>query len=73
MEDESILDESLECFSGTGPEFRGGLSNHGPMAVGRRSASAGGLRTGSPSSQRSCAVPPSRRSQGSGSLGSSRG
>jgi hypothetical protein len=33
MEDESILDESLECFSGTGPEFRGGLSNHGPMAV----------------------------------------
>jgi hypothetical protein len=33
MEDESILDESLECFAGTGPEFQGGLSNHGPMAV----------------------------------------
>ncbi len=27
------LEESLECFAGRGPEFRGGLSNHGPMAV----------------------------------------
>lgn len=28
-----VLDESLECFVGKGPEFEGGLSNHGPMAV----------------------------------------
>ncbi|HEY6537794.1 MAG TPA: hypothetical protein VI138_01990 [Candidatus Dormibacteraeota bacterium] len=33
MEDESLLDESLECFAGTGPQFHGGLSNHGPMVV----------------------------------------
>jgi len=30
---EDFLDESLECFVGKGPEFEGGLSNHGPMAV----------------------------------------
>jgi hypothetical protein len=28
-----ILDEAYERFHGTGPEFDGGLSNHGPMAV----------------------------------------
>ncbi|MGH7642537.1 MAG: questin oxidase family protein [Candidatus Dormibacteria bacterium] len=27
------LDESLECFADRGPEFDGGLSNHGPMVV----------------------------------------
>jgi Questin oxidase-like len=28
----SVLDEGLSRLAGTGPEFRGGLSNHGPMA-----------------------------------------
>jgi hypothetical protein len=28
-----ILDEAYERFHATGPEFDGGLSNHGPMAV----------------------------------------
>ncbi|MBI5284739.1 MAG: DUF4243 domain-containing protein [Chloroflexi bacterium] len=28
-----ILDELLERFAATGPEFNGGLSNHGPMAA----------------------------------------
>jgi hypothetical protein len=28
-----VLDESLRRLAGTGPEFRGGLSNHGPMAA----------------------------------------
>jgi hypothetical protein len=32
-EQESILDESLNRLAATGPEFRGGLSNHGPMAA----------------------------------------
>src|SRR5258707_8295810 len=27
------LDAALERFAGTGPEFGGGLSNHGPMAA----------------------------------------
>jgi hypothetical protein len=31
--DTGILDEAYERFHGTGPEFDGGLSNHGPMAV----------------------------------------
>ena len=30
---EDVLDESLSRLSVTGPEFRGGLSNHGPMAA----------------------------------------
>lgn len=30
---EDILDESLGRLAVTGPEFRGGLSNHGPMAA----------------------------------------
>lgn len=33
MHPADTLEESLECFVGKGPEFRGGLSNHGPMAV----------------------------------------
>ncbi|HVC22049.1 MAG TPA: questin oxidase family protein [Candidatus Dormibacteraeota bacterium] len=33
MDGADTLEESLECFVGRGPEFRGGLSNHGPMAV----------------------------------------
>ncbi len=28
----TTIDEALELFEGTGPEFAGGLSNHGPMA-----------------------------------------
>ena len=28
-----VLDESLARLAATGPEFRGGLSNHGPMAA----------------------------------------
>lgn len=31
--DSGILDEAYERFHTTGPEFGGGLSNHGPMAV----------------------------------------
>jgi hypothetical protein len=31
--DSGILDEAYERFHTTGPEFNGGLSNHGPMAV----------------------------------------
>jgi|SRR5579875_1397828 len=31
--DGHILDESLSRLAATGPEFRGGLSNHGPMAA----------------------------------------
>jgi hypothetical protein len=31
--DADVLDESLSRLSVTGPEFRGGLSNHGPMAA----------------------------------------
>lgn len=31
--DSGILDEAYERFHATGPEFDGGLSNHGPMAV----------------------------------------
>jgi hypothetical protein len=30
---EDVLDESLNRLSATGPEFHGGLSNHGPMAA----------------------------------------
>jgi hypothetical protein len=30
---EDVLDESLTRLGATGPEFRGGLSNHGPMAA----------------------------------------
>src|SRR5580693_3465685 len=30
---EDVLDESLSRLAATGPEFRGGLSNHGPMAA----------------------------------------
>src|SRR5580698_4018005 len=43
------LDEGLSRLAGTGPEFRGGLSNHGPMAaealvrLGRADAVAGWL------------------------------
>ena len=43
------LDEGLSRLAGTGPEFRGGLSNHGPMAaeamvrLGRAGAVAGWL------------------------------
>ncbi len=33
MHTAGTLEESLECFVGKGPEFDGGLSNHGPMAV----------------------------------------
>ena len=31
--DRDVLDESLNRLAGTGPEFHGGLSNHGPMAA----------------------------------------
>jgi hypothetical protein len=31
--DNGVLDEGLSRLAGTGPEFRGGLSNHGPMAA----------------------------------------
>jgi hypothetical protein len=31
--DDEILDESLTRLAKTGPEYRGGLSNHGPMAA----------------------------------------
>ena len=31
--DDEILDESLARLAQTGPEYRGGLSNHGPMAA----------------------------------------
>jgi hypothetical protein len=31
--DDEILDESLARLARTGPEYRGGLSNHGPMAA----------------------------------------
>lgn len=31
--DSGVLDEAYERFHTTGPEFDGGLSNHGPMAV----------------------------------------
>ena len=31
--DTDILDEGLHRLAGTGPEFSGGLSNHGPMAA----------------------------------------
>jgi hypothetical protein len=30
--DNAVLDEGLSRLAATGPEFRGGLSNHGPMA-----------------------------------------
>lgn len=30
---DQVLDEALDRLSRTGPEWRGGLSNHGPMAV----------------------------------------
>jgi hypothetical protein len=30
---EDVMDESLGRLAATGPEFRGGLSNHGPMAT----------------------------------------
>jgi len=30
---DTVLDEALDRFASTGPEFSGGLSNHGPMAV----------------------------------------
>jgi hypothetical protein len=28
-----VLDEGLSRLAATGPEYRGGLSNHGPMAA----------------------------------------
>ena len=31
--DDDALDLALERFAGTGPEYRGGLANHGPMAA----------------------------------------
>ena len=31
--EDEILDESLARLARTGPEYRGGLSNHGPMAA----------------------------------------
>lgn len=31
--DGDVIDEALERFGTTGPEFGGGLSNHGPMAA----------------------------------------
>ena len=31
--DEHVLDESLDRLAATGPEFGGGLSNHGPMGA----------------------------------------
>jgi hypothetical protein len=33
IDDEGVLDEGLSRLAGTGPEFGGGLSNHGPMAA----------------------------------------
>lgn len=33
MNDDDVLDEGLHRLAGTGPEFGGGLSNHGPMAA----------------------------------------
>ncbi|HEY3882254.1 MAG TPA: hypothetical protein VGM12_26995 [Trebonia sp.] len=33
VSDNEVLDEGLGRLAGTGPEFRGGLSNHGPMAA----------------------------------------
>jgi hypothetical protein len=33
IDDGSILNEGLSRLAGTGPEFGGGLSNHGPMAA----------------------------------------
>lgn len=33
MSDSDVLDEGLTRLASTGPEFRGGLSNHGPMAA----------------------------------------
>lgn len=32
-EDNAVLDEALAHFARTGPEYRGGLANHGPMAA----------------------------------------
>ncbi len=29
----ATIDEALEILDGTGPEFGGGLSNHGPLAA----------------------------------------
>src|ERR1700689_4203769 len=31
--DNDVLDEGLSRLAATGPEYRGGLSNHGPMAA----------------------------------------
>jgi hypothetical protein len=33
VSDNDVLDEGLSRLAATGPEFRGGLSNHGPMAT----------------------------------------
>ncbi|MGH3295288.1 MAG: questin oxidase family protein, partial [Trebonia sp.] len=33
MNTHDVLDEGLSRLAGTGPEFGGGLSNHGPMAA----------------------------------------
>jgi len=33
VSDNDVLDEGLSRLAATGPEFRGGLSNHGPMAA----------------------------------------
>ena len=33
MSDNDVLDEGLDRLAVTGPEYRGGLSNHGPMAA----------------------------------------
>ena len=33
VSDKDVLDEGLSRLAATGPEFRGGLSNHGPMAA----------------------------------------
>lgn len=32
-EDDAVLDEALESLARTGPEYKGGLANHGPMAA----------------------------------------
>jgi hypothetical protein len=32
--DDGALDLALERLARTGPEYRGGLANHGPMAAG---------------------------------------
>ncbi|MCI0444236.1 hypothetical protein L0152_13625, partial [bacterium] len=29
---EDVMDEALEMLAATGPEYQGGLANHGPMA-----------------------------------------